>query len=299
MAGRLLNRRRDGPAGRPISSSLDTVRPLILRHPLSSLEAPVRYALSLRVSRLRGSSFSATGTNELINHNQDSSYFGSLAIGTPAQAYNVILDTGSADLWIASSSCSVGCNGISKFNQASSTSYKNLSTPFDITYGSGRAQGSLGQDTVQMAGFSVANQNFGIVDTVSAGLLTSPVSGLLGLGFKTISSSRSTPFWQTLVESGAWDQPVMSFYLSRFINATHAKSQEPGGRFTMGEHLVPQSKYRNRFTTFQGFVDQSLYTGQIEYIDIPNGQEGYWILPLTGMQSEDRLLTASHHQQQI
>jgi len=206
-----------------------------------------------------------SGTNELINHNQDSSYFGSLAIGTPAQAYSVILDTGSADLWIASSSCSVGCNGIGKFNETSSTSYKNLSTPFDITYGSGRAQGSLAQDTVQMAGFSVSNQNFGVVDTVSPGLLTSPVSGLLGLGFKTISSSHSTPFWQTLVESGSWDQPVMSFYLSRFINVTHARPQEPGGRFTMG------------------FTDQSLYSGQIEYIDIPNGQEGYWILPLTNL----------------
>jgi len=206
-----------------------------------------------------------SGTNDLINHNQDSSYFGSLAIGTPAQAYNVILDTGSADLWIASSGCSVGCNGIATFNSTSSTSYKNLSTSFDITYGSGRAQGSLAQDTVQMAGFSVSNQNFGIVEAVSSGLLTSPVSGLLGLGFKTISSSHSTPFWQTLVESGSWDQPVMSFYLSRFINATHAKSQEPGGRFTMG------------------FTDQSLYQGDIDYIDIPSGQEGYWILPLTDL----------------
>jgi cathepsin D len=186
----------------------------------------------------------SSGTNELINHNQDSSFFGSLAIGTPAQAYNVILDTGSADLWVASSSCSTGCNGITAFNSTTSSSFKNTTAPFDITYGSGRAQGILAQDTVQMAGFSVPNQNFGVVDAVSPGLLTTPVSGLLGLGFKTIASSHATPFWQTLVESGAWDQPVMSFYLSRFINATHAKPQEPGGRFTMGEYS--QSMIVNR-----------------------------------------------------
>jgi len=214
-----------------------------------------------------------SGTNELINHNQDSSYFGSLAIGTPAQAYNVILDTGSADLWIASSTCSVGCNGIATFNETSSTSYKNLSTPFDITYGSGRAQGSLAQDTVQMAGFSVSSQNFGVVEDVSSGLLTSPVSGLLGLGFKTISSSHSTPFWQTLASSGSWDQPVMSFYLSRFLNATHAKPQEPRGRFTMG------------------FVDPSLYTGDIDWVDIPTGQEGYWILPMTNLKVNGQSVT--------
>lgn len=207
----------------------------------------------------------ASGTNDLVNHNQDSSYFGSLAIGTPAEAFNVILDTGSADLWVASSACSTGCNGIKSFNATSSSSFSNLSLPFDITYGSGRAQGYLAQDTVQMAGFSVANQDFGVVSTVSAGLLSSPVSGLLGLAFKSIASSHSTPLWQTLVESGAWDQPVMSFYLSRFINGTHSKPQEPGGRFTMG------------------FMDQSLYTGQVEFVDIPDGQDGYWILPLTGV----------------
>ncbi|KAJ3491416.1 hypothetical protein NLJ89_g11336 [Agrocybe chaxingu] len=37
-----------------------------------------------------------TGTNLLTNQNGDSSYFGSLAIGTPPVSYNVILDTGSA-----------------------------------------------------------------------------------------------------------------------------------------------------------------------------------------------------------
>lgn len=47
-----------------------------------------------------GSSSSVTkrgaGTNLITNQNEDSSYFGSLAIGTPPVAFNVILDTGSA-----------------------------------------------------------------------------------------------------------------------------------------------------------------------------------------------------------
>ena len=37
-----------------------------------------------------------TGTNLIVNQNSDSTYFGSLAIGTPPVAYDVILDTGSA-----------------------------------------------------------------------------------------------------------------------------------------------------------------------------------------------------------
>ena len=37
-----------------------------------------------------------SGTNLIVNQNADSTYFGSLAIGTPPVAYDVILDTGSA-----------------------------------------------------------------------------------------------------------------------------------------------------------------------------------------------------------
>jgi len=57
----------------------------------------------------------------------------------------------------------------------------------------------------------------------------------------------------------------MTFYLTRFINATHAESQEPGGRFTMG------------------FVDESLHEGDVEFTDVPSGQEGFWILPMTSL----------------
>jgi len=214
-----------------------------------------------------------SGTNDLVNHNQDSSYFGNLAIGTPEQSYNVILDTGSADLWVAQSGCSEGCVDIATFDTSSSSTYKNMSTTFGITYGSGSAEGTLAQDTVQMAGFSVPDQIFGLANQVSSGLLTSPVSGLLGLGFKSISSSHATPFWQTLVENGAWDQPLMSFYLSRFINITHARPMEPGGRFTMG------------------FADQALYTGDIEYVDIPDGDSGYWLVPLTNISVNGQSVT--------
>ena len=37
-----------------------------------------------------------SGTNLIVNQNADSTYYGSLAIGSPAVAYDVILDTGSS-----------------------------------------------------------------------------------------------------------------------------------------------------------------------------------------------------------
>lgn len=203
-----------------------------------------------------------SGTNLLVNQGADSSYFGTIAIGTPPVAFDVVLDTGSADLWVADTSCVTGCTGVPTFNPSSSSTFTNQSSSFQITYGSGQAAGSLGSDLVQMAGFSVSNQVFGVCDVVSDGLLTSPVSGLLGLAFETIATSKATPFWQTLVAQGAWDAPVMGFYLTRFNNVTSVQSLEPGGSFIMGS------------------TDTSLYTGNIDFVDLPV-TGSYWILPLS------------------
>lgn len=118
---------------------------------------------------------------------------------------------------MADAECLTGCSGIPTFDASGSSSFVNLSTAFQIVYGSGQAVGTLGQDVVQMAGFSVSNQVFATCDLVSSGLLSSPVSGLMGLAFQSIAASKATPFWQTLVSQGAWDEPVMAFYLSRYV----------------------------------------------------------------------------------
>ena len=115
---------------------------------------------------------------------------------------------------------SQSCQSIPTYDASTSSSFKNETTSFQITYGSGDAAGNLASDVVQMAGFSVSNQVFAVCDTVSDNLLSSPVSGLLGLAFQTIAASKAVPFWQTLVANGAWDSPVMAFQLTRWVTTT-------------------------------------------------------------------------------
>ncbi|KAG9017113.1 hypothetical protein FRB90_001717 [Tulasnella sp. 427] len=215
------------------------------------------------------------GENKLINQNADTSYFGTIAIGTPAKSFNVILDTGSADLWVASSKCITGCGSVPTFDSSESSSFKNLSTAFTIKYGSGGAAGSLGSDTVQMAGFGVAGQTLGAVTQVTQKLLQSPVSGLMGLAFSTLSTSRSMPFWQTLASTNAWTEPLMAFHLTRFTGVSGASKLEVGGSFDMG------------------FTNSSLYTGDISYVDIPNGSESFWQIPLTQITVQGTNLNAA------
>ncbi|KAG1780797.1 aspartic peptidase domain-containing protein [Suillus placidus] len=223
----------------------------------------------------------STGTNLMTNQNGDSSYFGTVAIGTPPVSFNVILDTGSADLWVADQACTTGCSKVQLFNDLSSSTFHNLSQPFSIQYGSGAAAGTLGQDIVQMAGFSVPNQIFGVVTQATSGLLSTPVSGLLGLGWQSIASSKASPFWQTLASSGSWTDPVMAFQLTRFINGSNVNAEEPGGSFTMGMSsfygVCLQVDGRSL-----GFVDSSLYTGTIDYQALPS-TPSYWLLPMKSL----------------
>jgi cathepsin D len=186
-------------------------------------------------------------------------YFGSIAVGTPPVAYDVVLDTGSADLWLVDSQCTQNCGGTPPYSPSSSSTFANVNKPFAITYGSGQVSGYLAQDVVQMAGFRVQNQSLGmfkasstdcsmtptsgLCDQVSDGFLIQPVSGLMGLAWQAQSSAGVKPFWQALYESNVLDEPLMAFYLTRFRNVTGAQAQEPGGVFTLGLPKVSQHRF--------------------------------------------------------
>jgi len=68
-----------------------------------------------------------------------------------------------------------------------------------------------------MGGFTVENQVFGLVDQMTVDLTTGTVSGILGLAFQVLANSGASPWWQTVQKGSQWDEPVMSFFLTRFV----------------------------------------------------------------------------------
>ncbi|KIM57203.1 hypothetical protein SCLCIDRAFT_1219652 [Scleroderma citrinum Foug A] len=206
----------------------------------------------------------SNGSNSIINQLSDSDYYGTLAIGTPPVSFNVLLDTGSADLWVLGTTCGSMCDGFAMYDPSTSSTFQNTSRPFDIQYGQGEAAGYVATETVQMAGFPVASQGISVIDAVSTGFLTAPVSGLLGLAWETIATSQRMPFWQTLAASGAWDSPLFAVQLTRYTNTTNSQALEPGGVLNLG------------------YTNSSLYTGSIEYSDIP-GEPSFWYIPLASV----------------
>ncbi|TFK44231.1 aspartic peptidase domain-containing protein [Crucibulum laeve] len=212
----------------------------------------------------------------VVNQQGDSSYFGSVNIGTPSQSFNVILDTGSSDLWVADSSCTRCDPQTPLFDMSQSSSLKqsaSANSETTIRYGSGQVAGSIAQDTVSMGGFTVPSQTLLAVDQLSSGLLDGSVSGIMGLAFSTIASTHSTPFWQTLSTSGQLSSPEMSFWLTRFRNVASAKDEEPGGVFTLGG------------------TNSSLFTGDIEFLDMPAGQQTFWLLTMSAITVQGKPVT--------
>lgn len=103
-------------------------------------------------------------------------------------------------------------------------------------------------------------------------MLSAPVSGLMGLAFENIATSGATPMWQTLAQTpGILDEPLMSFQLTRYVDDHTVRSSEPGGTFTIGS------------------LNQSLYSGEIDYQPVPDALVGYWTIELSCMSLLSRL----------
>jgi hypothetical protein len=78
----------------------------------------------------------------------------------------------------------------------------------------------------------------------------------MGLGWQSLSSSGSVPFWQSLYQANSLDEPLMSFYLTRFGNQTNAQDLEPGGVFTLGMSIVAHPQTINPLTVYFDRCDQ-------------------------------------------
>jgi saccharopepsin len=175
--------------------------------------------------------------------------FSEISIGTPAQTFKVVLDTGSSNLWVPSQSCgSIACYLHTKYDSSESSTYKKNDTKFEIHYGSGSVSGIISKDTVSIGDLKIENQDFGeAVEEPGLAFAFGRFDGILGLGYDTISVNKIVPPFYNMIDQGLIDEKVFAFYLADDKGQSEA--------------------------TFGG-IDKSHYSGELTYI--PLRRKAYW-----------------------
>ncbi|KAF7720809.1 hypothetical protein EC973_006009 [Apophysomyces ossiformis] len=211
--------------------------------------------------------FSGTGVVPMTDHLYDVMYYGEVQIGTPPQTLKLDFDTGSSDLWIASSICTNCSPKQTKFDPNKSSTYKKDGRAWQIGYGDGsKASGILGTDTVNLGGLAIKDQTIELARQISGNFEDGSIDGLLGLGFDSITSVRGvkTPV-DNLISQRLISKPIFGVYLGK-------QSEGGGGEYVFGGYN--EAHIGGPLTTVKVDNSQGWYSVNVESTKIGGRQVG-------------------------
>ena len=230
-----------------------------------------------------GETYSVDLTNRL-----DRIYTGEIQVGDPGQTFDVVFDTGSADLWVFSSyhSCTTctECNSgksccscsssssscccyfddiMNSFDSNLSSTYKRFSPKesWSITYGKGGASGYLSKDQVTIGGLSASDQIFAEATYWENDLIScsEPMSGILGFAMKAASEDGSNTVIETLYQQSKISKKIFSVQLTDTTGQSVLIIGEPDSDYYTGDIVygdVVQPTSTGDFSFFCIFVQK-------------------------------------------
>ncbi|KAF7720523.1 hypothetical protein EC973_007837 [Apophysomyces ossiformis] len=199
-------------------------------------------------------------TIPVVDYANDLEYYGIVEVGTPPVSLRLDFDTGSSDLWFASTLCEV-CTGQNLFDPDKSSTYRKDGTPWLVEYGNENdlnwALGIVGYDTVNLGGVAIKNQAIELAQDESGGFQGGPNDGLFGLAFDRLLSVSGikTPI-DNLVSQNLISKPIFGVFLGE-------KTSGGGGEYVFGGY------------------DESHIDGPLKTIPIDNS-DGYWGINIDG-----------------
>ncbi|EED12554.1 aspartic-type endopeptidase (OpsB), putative [Talaromyces stipitatus ATCC 10500] len=216
-------------------------------------------------------------------NNEETLYFCNITLGTPAQSLRLTLDTGSSDLWVNapnSTSCSGRvdqCTSSGTYNTSSSSSYRHVSSDFNISYVDGTgAAGDYVTDTLTIGGVTIPAFQFGV------GYSSSSNVGVLGIGYTAdevqVNRDQKAAYANlplALVNHGLINSNAYSLWLND-LNA-------------------------NTGSILFGGVDSGKYTGELETLPIQkiDGEYAELLIIMTGVALQNSSGGQSYSSQEL
>ena len=238
---------------------------------------PIQRGMPLTKAARRGATFKkpaiglvGDGHNVVVDEFMDVQFFGPITIGTPAQDFLVVYDTGSSNLWVPSESCGVSCGLHPRYDHSKSSTYQKNGTIFNIMYGSGPVNGYNSDDSMSIAGLRVPKQTFAEITNASGlgmAFLIGKFGGIMGLGWPSISVTQAVPVFQNLMAAYPNMDHVFGFYL-------------PEAAGVKGELTI-------------GGIDRSHFVGEL--VDVPLTNETYWETKMDSIAIGDQQLAGSQY----
>jgi len=146
---------------------------------------------------------------------QDCEYFGEVEIGSPAQKFQVIYDTGSSNLWVPGSKCNNCKKGTARYDGSKSSKFTKNGQPFKMQYGTGSCNGVLDQDDISLGGQTITGFTFGEVTEEAADVFgQAPFDGILGMGPAKAAVDKVPMPMDMLVSQGKIQHNVFAYYLA-------------------------------------------------------------------------------------
>ncbi|KAE9417839.1 hypothetical protein Angca_010237, partial [Angiostrongylus cantonensis] len=196
----------------------------------------------------------------------DDLYLGNVTIGTPGQNMSLLIDNGSANLWIFDTTCrSFGCIGAPgsgftrrRFNTRKSSTFTRQWKQIALSYAAGSCSGPVGKDVVSFAGATIENQEFINVTEADGAFFFMPIDGILGLGWPAITVGEVTPPLQNILSS--LDAPLFTAWMDKKVR--------------------PIRKFGNAGLITFGAIDAINCESEINYV--PLSKEAHWQFLIEG-----------------
>jgi len=200
----------------------------------------------------------------------------SLFLGTPPREFRMLVDSGSADMWVGGEQCTGddrgNCGDHRFLGPTSSSSYRDTGTPWYTSYGTGTVSGNLVNDTVTLADLTLKNHTFGVTQNESTQFTADdiPLDGVLGCAKQSLSKQQTPTLLNALQTAGLIAERILSYKISR----------ESDGK-NDGEITV-------------GGMDPSKYDAS-SLVRVPNVNDaGFWEAKLDAVKVDGRVLNLGH-----